>query len=80
MFQAMTEDQSAALGGVYFLVFFGGVIWLLWWFNRRFGEGIRRSERKRQIETYVRRFDYDADILSEVMDDLDNEYARRHRR
>jgi hypothetical protein len=54
MFQAMTDDQSATLGGIYLLIFFGVPAVLFFWACRRFGPGMARAKRDRQIETSMR--------------------------
>lgn len=67
MFQAITEDQSATLGGVYFLVFIAGGIWLTLWFNRRFGDRIRRNQRRRQVERAFNEYEVDSSIVDDIL-------------
>lgn len=77
MYQAIAEDQSATLGGIYLLIFFGVPIVLVAWLSKRYGPAMLRKKRKRQIETAVLMHSVDAELFGEVLDDL---YTRRARR
>lgn len=76
MFQAMTDmtdDQQAALGGLYFLilivVFGGGFLWAC----RRFGPGLARAKRDRQIETSMRLGLRDAEAYERIAQQIRDE-------
>lgn len=73
MFQAMTDDQSATLGGIYLLIFFGVPTVLFLWACHRFGPGMAARKRDRQIETQMRLAYRDADAMDRIAQRIEDE-------
>jgi hypothetical protein len=67
MIQAITEEQSAALGGFYLLVllvlFIGACVLV----NRFFGDRIRYNQRRRQVERAVNEYDINSSIVDDIL-------------
>lgn len=79
MLQAITQDQSATLGGVYILVVLALVIGGALWFNRRFGERVRYNQRRRQVEADMHRHAFDRRIAEDVADEWGYDSWDHHR-
>ena len=69
MITSMSENASAALGGIYVFGFIIGGCLFVWWFTRRFSAGIMRNQRKRQIEAALHRRIYDRQLIDEVAEE-----------
>ena len=59
--------SSATLGGIYLLLFFGGLGWLFFWSMKKFGPGVAMRQRERQLETEINRAQADERIIEQIM-------------
>ncbi|WP_314410127.1 hypothetical protein [Streptomyces sp. DSM 40484] len=69
MIQAMTEGQLSALGGFYLLVLLGLFIGACVLVNRFFGDRIRYSQRRRQVERQLNDYEVNSSIVDDILRD-----------
>lgn len=69
----------ALLGFFWLVLFFGGGVAVIALLAKKFGPGMERNKRKRQIETQMHRREYDRQLMDEVADEWGYD-PRNHRR
>lgn len=76
---AMSQDQSAALGGLYLLIFFGLVIGAAVFILKKIAPRVNAKRRRQQIEAQMHRREYDRRLAEDVADEwgYDPQHHRR---
>jgi hypothetical protein len=76
---AMSQDQSAALGGLYLLIFFGVLAVVAVFILKKVAPRANAKQRRQQIEAQMHRREYDRRLTEDVADEWGYD-PRNHRR